>query len=304
MHSPIYITKAGEQFGPFPSDQITALIENGHFAWDDLAWRDGFEQWAPLHQIYQDLAGEVLSKSVRLVEDEEKPASFLNELLMAFVYPFRGDGAWVILLFGILLAVIFAIIRFAMLFGVAASILLTGYCIAFLFKIIMETATGEQDVAELPGLQNMWDDMLRPFFQVVFAVLTCLLPYILAAWHLEDGPSELSWLPFVLLAGGLFYLPMVLMAMVIFNSLLTALNPILVFPAISRIFLRYLVVVIILGAILIGYGIAAEALDQSLHWFVAYPVVTLVTFYTGIIQARILGLIYRTNAERIGWFNH
>lgn len=298
----IYITKTDERFGPFSAEDILPLIQNGHFAWDDLAWREGFEDWAPLHQVVEGV--EPAPKSVSLpVEEEEASPSFFRELLLAFYYPFRGAHAWMILLFGTIMVMMMTVVSYAYIFGLFATVFLTGYYVAFLFKIIRETAIGEQEVAEFPGLQDLWDDVLRPLAQVFFALLVCLLPAVLAAGFLENYSDELSWVPFVLLAGGLFYLPMVLLATVIFNSLLTALNPVLVIPAISRIFLRYLVIVILLGVTVIGHQLLADALNERLQALAAVPIVSFVSFYMGIIQARILGLIYRTSKEQIGWFN-
>lgn len=301
----IYITKGNERFGPFSAEQILPLVQNGHFSWGDLAWREGLEDWAPLHQVVEDLTMEdgLPERVILPLEEEEPEPSFFRELLLAFFYPFRGAHAWMILLFGTILVMMMAAVGYAFIFGLFASIFLTGYYIAFLFKIIQETAIGEQEVAEFPGFQDIWDDVLRPLAQVFFAIVACLLPAFLAARFLRDGPDELQVLPFVLVLAGLFYLPMVLLATVIFNSLLTALNPVLVVPAISRIFLRYLVIVLLLAATLIGHDLLAGALNERLQIFVAVPVVSFISFYMGIIQARILGLIYRTGKEQIGWFN-
>ncbi len=42
-----FYLKDGEQFGPVPAAELTALIQGGAVGPDDLVWREGMEEWTP-----------------------------------------------------------------------------------------------------------------------------------------------------------------------------------------------------------------------------------------------------------------
>ncbi len=300
--SNIYITRKGEQIGPFPSAKIAGLVDEGTLAWDDMAWTDGMPEWRPLAEVYAEQAsrGRINPDSGHLAED--KPPAFLGALPGAFVYPFRGSAAWIILVSGTILFSMMKIVTFAPIIGIFAYIILFGYFIAYLFAIIRETAIGENQVANFPSASDVWGDIIVPLMQFVFTTLGCMLPAIVAAIVLADRPAEYAWLPLILLYAGLFLLPMALLVTVIFNSVFTGLNPLFTLPSISRIFLRYLLIVSLLVAtVLLGHHLD-QTLRNSLGFLIAIPVLSFFSFYFGIVQAHILGLIYRTSSEQLGWF--
>ncbi len=49
MH--IYIHRDGQQFGPYPVEQVKDYMESGNLRADDLAWHEGAADWVPLIQI-------------------------------------------------------------------------------------------------------------------------------------------------------------------------------------------------------------------------------------------------------------
>lgn len=73
----IYITKEGEQLGPFSADDIILLIDNGHFSWDDLGWREGLEEWVSLQEIFEEMGakGEAAPARRHLEEKDKQPPS-------------------------------------------------------------------------------------------------------------------------------------------------------------------------------------------------------------------------------------
>jgi uncharacterized RDD family membrane protein YckC len=46
-----YYYHNGQQVGPVPLDTIRSLIARGQFRPDDLVWREGMPQWAPVAQV-------------------------------------------------------------------------------------------------------------------------------------------------------------------------------------------------------------------------------------------------------------
>jgi len=51
----IYIWKNNEQLGPFQKDEVKRRVASGAISGDDLVWRDGFEDWQPIRQLYPDV---------------------------------------------------------------------------------------------------------------------------------------------------------------------------------------------------------------------------------------------------------
>jgi len=47
----IYISRDGQQNGPYGIEDINAHMENGTLLPTDLAWHDGMTDWAPVDQI-------------------------------------------------------------------------------------------------------------------------------------------------------------------------------------------------------------------------------------------------------------
>ncbi|HRQ90716.1 MAG TPA: DUF4339 domain-containing protein [Bacteroidia bacterium] len=47
----IYVSRGGEQFGPYSLDEISKFVREGIFAPTDHAWRDGMAEWVALHTM-------------------------------------------------------------------------------------------------------------------------------------------------------------------------------------------------------------------------------------------------------------
>lgn len=47
----ILIYRNNEQFGPYSEEEASQHLESGALSREDLAWREGMEQWVPLHEL-------------------------------------------------------------------------------------------------------------------------------------------------------------------------------------------------------------------------------------------------------------
>jgi len=47
----IYISKNGEQSGPFTDEQLEERLNAGKISYDDMSWKEGMAEWQPLRQI-------------------------------------------------------------------------------------------------------------------------------------------------------------------------------------------------------------------------------------------------------------
>jgi hypothetical protein len=47
----LYLTKNGQQLGPYPLEEVQRMVVAGTFHPGDLAWYEGLANWIPLHQV-------------------------------------------------------------------------------------------------------------------------------------------------------------------------------------------------------------------------------------------------------------
>ena len=51
FHMQVHIDRAGQRFGPYPIEQVNALLADGTLLETDLGWTDGMAEWLPLSQV-------------------------------------------------------------------------------------------------------------------------------------------------------------------------------------------------------------------------------------------------------------
>ena len=137
---------------------------------------------------------------------------------------------------------------------------------------------------------------MRPYGLVLGTALFSFSPAIIYA--LARSMAEPIFT--VLMIVGLFYLPMGLLAVAMFDSF-AALNPALVMGAILRVPLQYITTCLLLVGVYILAGFLQDYLAESIP-FVGAILSTFVFLYFLMVEMRILGLLYYANAKRLGWF--
>lgn len=312
---PLYILHNDQQIGPFQPEDVQRLLNTGQLDPSDPAWMEGRHDWEPLQQLLPlalngNAASPVLPLRPRSAVEEKKPRPFFLELPFAFVYPLRGPGPF--LLLGATAALVFsAFVTYIpgtrSIAHVNSAILLlvifvASYYAACIFRVIQATASGDDDMAEAPDVTSMHDQMGTALLQVVGTIIGCLAPTALALYLNMQRVIELEWLALALAVLGLAYLPMALLATAILGSVINGLNPLFVLPAIMRSFVRYIVILALLTATVIGAIGAGAWLNQRLVSFAAAAALLPIVLYLGVVQARLLGLIYKTSPNRLGWF--
>jgi len=238
-----------------------------------------------------------------------EPLPFWSEMPGVFVYPFHGDGT-LILAFTTLLLVFLELAQKIMgLAGYLASggvllarIIVGGWFGMLLINIIHTTSEGEEKTMESPDLSG-WENLREVFMQLAGSGLAVFLPAILCQLFLPTG-SIWRVLTASLWVLGTVYYPMALLAVVMFDSV-SAVNPLLVLPAIVRTLRHYLLVVALVGAVLL-LGTAGLALLLVLPWgwrLVAYLPLEFYSLYSLVVTARLLGLLYRANSVKLAWLD-
>ncbi len=240
------------------------------------------------------------------IAEETGERGFFARIGGAFLFPFRGAGVFIL---------IFATMIFegssmlAGLFSIVLKMAITGYLFVFMQDIIHGTAVGED---KMPGLPE-FDGLFVAFFKLLGTILVSfILPIGLGIAKLSD--VEIPTSAFVAsIFVSLLYFPMAFLAVAILDSVAAA-NPLLVVPSILRVPAQYLVTVLVIFAVygvrLIGDNFAQDAKESTftttemsvLFLSIAGRMVwSLVSVYLLTVTTRILGLLYLTQKEKLGW---
>jgi hypothetical protein len=250
-------------------------------------------------------SAECVALNVQIVIPTDHHANFFTSLPGAFVYPFKGKS----LMFLILGTFFFALVDFLGTYSLYLRIVYIGYTFAYLQRVIHTAAQGLDEPADWPDISEFWQDIMVPFFQTVGLFLICFGPAIgLVFWAGLDAvqagdadPMKLVLIIPAVILGALYY-PMGLLSLAMFDSLVSA-NPLVVFPAMIRVPLEYLVVLVITGFIF-----AAKIAQSFLAELISVPVlpdliIAGVGLYFLTLQGRMLGLMYYAKREKLGWFS-
>jgi hypothetical protein len=246
--------------------------------------------------------------------DEAPPEiSFTSQIPGAFKYPFKGDGIILMCAGTVLFLLVDGarwISKFALFYGFIAVILLTifgtGYLTAFLRRVISSTAQGEEEMPEWPEVQDFSSDVFVPFMQFIGAVVFCFAPMIgLTIYALAGSNGDSAWLGWATTASMIFgciYFPMAFTAVAMSDSVL-AVNPMVVVPSIMKVLGQYLLTVVVLTLILLVRWLLHQLLTTVLPMPLLPTIITsLIGLYLLVVEMRILGLLYRNNKDRLGWY--
>ena len=243
----------------------------------------------------------------RLNPTEERP-SFFRALPKAFAYPLKANGLAIILGGSIFFAFLDFLQGRAGLLGLVATVILWGYLFAFLENVITASASGGEEPPSWPDFGDWWSDIVNPLLRWIALILVCLGPaqYFLGQAAVEALGSG-QWPTGTLLAGvgcglaGLAYLPMALLAVAMADSI-GGVNPLVVIPSILKLPLQYAT-----ACFLLLIAMVLEVVTEQVLVKLPIPVLpSLVAWclflYVLLVEMRVLGLLYYTNSEELGWF--
>jgi hypothetical protein len=233
--------------------------------------------------------------SVQIHIPEMQAKGFFALLPGVFVYPFRKNGIWMLAI-GM---IVFAVLSFAARFSWWALIFGTGYFLSYMQRIMTCSGYGEDEMPGWPDFSDFLADIVMPMLLLAGTFLACLLPG-LACLFFGSDTVKMAAIPLFVLGG--FYLPMAVLAVGMTDNIFS-LNPLVIIPSIAKLFVPYLVATLFVGVLYGVYKlsqIVIEAVDVPV---LSSLIVSLLSLYFTTVQMRILGLLYFTNKERLGWFN-
>jgi hypothetical protein len=177
------------------------------------------------------------------------------------------------------------------------KITISAYMFWYFGMCIRQSASGQVRAPETlnTGMQDDFAEMAMELLRIVCCVAVCLGPGLIY-YSYTKRMDQILWL---LLGCGVFFLPMALLAMVMFGSF-SGLNPIIIVPSIFSTFLGYCLVVLALCvpvAIAVGILVCLTKGSGTVVTFIMRGVFA----YFALVAAHILGRFYYRNAERLCW---
>ncbi len=220
-----------------------------------------------------------------------------DELRSAFRYPV-ANGGWMTLLVG---AIFGAITMFVLRFGIFMLVLVVplffavvGYFWTWLLRVVSATAEGEDTLPEWPEYRGTRDSALGAIVMLTLVAM-CGLPAV-AVWYagIHSRPALLAAVLF-----GCTYFPMGMLALAM-TPRFAALNPLIIIPSIFKVGRGYLLAIAALVAVMVVRLVVQKVLG-------AFPavgalLVTTASLYFLVVQARVVGLLYRVYEDDLGWF--
>jgi len=238
----------------------------------------------------------------------EAESGFWNLLPRAFGYPFQGNGPILLVagtVFLLFVRLVASAAGGAVLVGGAALLIITvfagGYTFSYCKRIIEATASGEDAPPDWPDFNDLFEDALQPFLQLLALLAMVFGPAILVSFVSLPSLWMTGLLELLFLGLGVVLAPMALLALTMYDRVL-ALNPALLVPSILRCPVHYFAT----AGLFLGALGAYAGVDFVLAWLLPIPylpalVATALSLYFLLVAMRVLGVFYRANREPLGW---
>lgn len=229
---------------------------------------------------------------------------FWREIGAVFAYPVKGWGA----LMWIMYAAMSWISGFMWLAGLLVYFLLVVYCML----IVKDSAEGGRKVPDWPDF-SMWWEIVARGFRGVACTFIALLP--LGAFGIFmfmtfgaslKTPQGLIAAGFLLVIGGLplilftcVYYPMVFLIASVFDTIVPALNPVLIFKAIARIPFDYTIALIFIYPLMLA-GFLLSLPFYKIPIIGGFPAAIVNTYFT-FVWLHVLGRMAHQCEARLNW---
>jgi len=269
------------------------------------------------HQAFCKSCG-VVAMPVRVTIEAPPEKNFSRELPRALAYPFHGKGVLVLIvaamIFGALdlltlgLRVILGI--FGIIIGMVTNAVAVGGLFSYVQNIINATAIGDDEPPDLPGLEDLWGNLLK----LLGVTLASFGPALVVAYFAifqEQPAAGIALIPAVIF--GCFYFPMAFLAVAINDNVMSC-NPLVVVPSILKVPVEYIVTVVLVGGVfglrwvgdavsgaLVGPSLFTTSMLKMFLLFALRALWAFISIYLLTVTMRILGVLYATKKDRLGW---
>lgn len=217
-------------------------------------------------------------------------------LVDTLTYPIRSDG-WLMIAIGAGLSILLKIASLGGILGIVAIAFAGGFFASYYLDIINTTVNDSDAPPEWPSIADFMDDIVSPLLKTLGVSFISGFPLLLTALIDNASPAkepcQLAARTFMA-----FYFPMAMLGLVMHGHLGGAL-PHRVFPAIFRALPGYLWVLLLFAAIFFLSSLV-ESIASHVP-FVGIVLTAAPSLYLLMAEARLIGLLYRSKREQIGW---
>jgi DNA-directed RNA polymerase subunit RPC12/RpoP len=233
---------------------------------------------------------------------EDKTAFMLPWFINIFLYPFDLEG--IIRLIGLWLLIflfcplIMARVGLGTEYAPIVYFFPVSYALYYLTECIRHSAAGHYRAPNFwfhPTDTDKWD-CVSQLFVVVGSIAVCFCPVTI--YYIATERSDLIY--WLLLAFGGFFFPMVLLAVVLFDSL-NALNPLLIVRSILSIFIHYCGLIFIL---FVGSYFCLK-INSRFYNFHPLPILPFflraIQLYMIFVAVGLLGRFYHKYRNKLNW---
>jgi len=265
------------------------------------------------------------------VAQYQAPVPFWNRLPEIFQYPFQDDGWMRIMVIGFVAVVLLGLAQIGMMMGgiiglmgaMGLRIIYSGLVISYFYLVISKSEAGDLKPPEWASISGI-NDLTWPTIQFMLTTLVVFMPVLVflfillgvSGFDLETFAAMLKS-PAVLVALGLLglvglaILPMGLLLLGVFRSVMNAWNPVIIFGQILKIPKEYLAALgfmIILEAASVIVWIVLRFMDLALGGgffagVIKYFINSTVDFYFLIVAGHVLGYLAYQCRFQLGWWH-
>ena len=257
------------------------------------------------HKNCRKCGSECALLEVEIVAPTER--GFMLSLPGAFIYPFRGTGVLILIFSTILFSALSVV---SGIFSILMTMAAIGYLFSYMQNIIHATANEEEQMPELPGMDDLFSGFMRLAGTVVMS-FGPTLGLLVAKYYEVEIPISAIIITILL---GCLYFPMAFLVVAMKDNVM-ACNPLVVVPSILRVPSQYIVTVIMFAAIfafqqignfvssMAGSTVFTTTSMSVMFTALAIKIVwSLVKVYLLTVNMRIMGLLYLTQKEKLGWY--
>jgi len=250
-----------------------------------------------------------LDGEIRVDETEQAEERKLPWLVDIFLYPTSASGMIHIAIFlivpiliGLLSRFVFSYARhYGGILSLILYVLLIGYMFFYFGECIRDSAAGglraPETLANAPGTSDLFEQYVCLFacYAFFFGPATFYRSYIY--FSNTQMNSAIFW---PLLAYGVFFFPMGILAVVMFGSV-NGLNPILLIGSIASTFFQYCGLVIFFSG-LYALFILSIILPFRYRWGILPKVISnIVLIWLLLVAGHLIGCFYRRYQKKLNW---